>query len=85
MGEISFFFNTKRTASIVNADNNRLFFLNKLNIHQLQKMCPRITHQLQNLIYQYQDHRLLSKVKMLKDSVYYFKNVEYKALIELAL
>ena len=42
VGEISYFFKTKRTATVVNVTNNRVCFLSRQNKKLFSIICPRI-------------------------------------------
>ena len=84
-GEISFFFDTTRTATAVSSRYCKIFFLQKENKRLFKRICPRIVKRLYMQIYTYKDEALEAKKKILRTSVAYFANAEEKAIIELAL
>lgn len=84
VGEICYFLNTPRTATVVNVDNNRVFYLAKELDVMLARNCPQIRRNLHKQIYGYSDQSLTTRVKLLRGSIFYFKQVEIEALIELA-
>ena len=54
-GEISFFYDTKRTATVISQDNSKVFLLKKENLQILKDICPTIVRRLHMQIYCYKD------------------------------
>ena len=84
IGEISYFLNVKRTATVVNYSNTRVCFLSKDDKKLLQSICPQIANRMQQGIYKYNDEAIVQKTELLRASVSYFRKIEKRALIELA-
>ena len=84
VGEVSFFLKTKRTASIYCKSSIRSFFLDIRSKKTFHDLCPKLHKRMRNQIFTYQDECLEYKVKILKESVFYFHNVEREALVELS-
>ena len=84
VGEVAFFLKSKRTATILTKQNARLFFLDIKFKKTFLSLCPKIHKRMRDQIYQYDDEILENKIHLLRESVYYFKSVERRALVELA-
>ena len=55
LGEISFLFKTKRTATIVAASNCKMFYLDKRHNHEFHDKCPTLLRRLTMQAYSYKD------------------------------
>ena len=75
---------TLRTATIVCVTSIRLFFLDIRYKKTLQELCPMLYKRMRKQIYRYTDETLEFKIKLLRESVCYFKTVERRALVEIA-
>ena len=88
VGEVAFFLDTTRTATVVNGANNRVCLLPKRDevFELLRCSCRRLLQCMHQQVYSYveTDSAVREKVVFLRNSVPYFKDVEEKALIEIA-
>ena len=88
VGEVAFFLDTRRTATVVNSANNRVCLLPKRDevLNFLRSSCPKFLMCMHQQLYSYAetDRGIREKVLFLRNSVPYFKDVEEKALVEIA-
>ena len=83
-GEISFFLSSPRTATLQSKANSRLFFLENKYKKILYQNCPKLYKRMRLQIYSYKHDEILQfKMEFLRESVWYFKKAESKALTEI--
>ena len=84
IGEISFFLRTRRTATLISNTSVRIFFLDIRYKKTLLELCPNLYKRMRRQIFTYSDDNLEYKVQLLRQSVFYFKEAEREALVEIA-
>ena len=87
IGELGFFLGTARSATIQTKSHTMLFFLSSRYKRHFLRKCPKISKRMKKMMYLYvnSDETLRSKVRLLRDNVYYLETAEKRSLIELAM
>ena len=83
-GEIAYFLETRRTATIIAESVASLLFLSKDYKKLFMTNCPLIYSTIRRQIYKYTDDAITKKKRLIKMSVDYFYKIDNDALTELA-